>query len=279
LDYTKNDSCSFSKRKCLIILVSPLITIFEVKTYQIICILVVTVLNTNPCLSQATKKFDVLKDNIETILPPLETIIDSAIINNPYVKFRDLQIGVNQNKLEANQLQWSRNLGIQADGRYGTFNNFSTNTSEGQTPSTVSTLTSQFNWGFGAYIKFPLFDLIGRKTQVGLSELEVGQADVMAQMQRNEVRQAAIKQYNELVLSQRLLRNKSKYVETAIISMNMAEKEFKNGIIPVAEFARISEIESKAELDFETAKMNFTNAYMILEELAGIKFNLNISAK
>jgi outer membrane protein TolC len=250
-----------------------------VKKYRIILVLVVTVFYTKPCLSQATKKFDVLNDNIETMLPPLETIIDSAIFNNPYVKFRDLQIGVNQNKLEANQLQWSRNLGIQADGRYGTFNNFSTNTSEGQTPSTVSTLTSQFNWGFGAYIKFPLFDVIGRKTQVGLSELEVVQAEEMAQMQRNEVRQAVIKQYNELILSQRLLRNKSKYVETANISMNMAETEFKNGVIPLAEFARISEIESKAELDFETAKMSFTNAYMILEELAGIKFNLNISAK
>jgi outer membrane protein TolC len=232
-----------------------------------------------PGHAQETGKFDLMKDNIELMLPPIETIIDSAIANNPYVKFRDLQIDVNKNKLQANQTQWSRNLGLQADTRYGTFDNFSTNTSEGQNPSTYATRSSQWNYGVGAYIKFPLFDLISRKNQVNLAEFEVGQAQDMAQMQRNEVRQAVIKQYNELILKQRVLQNKSKYIETARINMEMAEKEFQNGVIPIPEYTRISEIVSKAELDFETAKVEYSNAYMILEELAGIKFNLNITVK
>lgn len=250
------------------------------KSYQHIAVLFFTILFFKfSGFGQELSKFNLMDDNIESMLPPLETIIDSAITNNPFVRFRDLQIGINKNKLQANQSQWSRNLGLQADGRYGTFNNFSTNTSEGQTPSTFSTLSSQFNYGVGAYIKFPLFDVIGRKTQVNLAELEVGQAEEMSQMQRLEVRQAVIKQYNELILKQRILRNKSNYIETARISMVMAEKEFQNGIIPVSEYTRISEIVSKAELDFETAKVDYSNAYMILQELAGIKFDLNITVK
>jgi outer membrane protein TolC len=229
--------------------------------------------------AQTPNGFDLLNDDIESMLPPLETIIDSAIANDHYVKFRDLQIGINKNKLQANQAQWSRNIGLQADARYGTFNNFSTNTSEGQSPSTLSTLSSQFNYGVGAYIKFPLFDLIGRKTQVGLSELEVGQAEEMAQMQRIEVRQAVIKQYNELILRLHLYRNQSKFIETVRVNKEMAEKEFQNGVIPVGEYARISEIVSKAESDLETAKAEFSTAYMVMEEISGMKFNLNHTVK
>jgi len=166
-------------------------------SFQILIFIYTSLIFGFQTFAQKPKDFDLLNDDIESMLPTLETIIDSAIANDHYVKFRDLQIGINRNKLQANQAQWSRNIGLQADARYGTFNNFSTNTSEGQSPSTLATLSSQFNYGVGAYIKFPLFDLIGRKTQIGLSELEVGQAEEMAQMQRIEVRQAVIKQYNE----------------------------------------------------------------------------------
>ena len=216
-----------------------------------------------------------MKDNIETMLPPLETLIDSALTNNPSVKFRDLQISVNENKLNADRSQWARNVGFQSDIRYGTFNNFSMNTSEGQNPSNIATQTNQFVYGAGAYIKFPIFDILNRKNQVSLAEFEVEQAQSMAVMQRNEVRQSVVKQYNQVILSHRLLRNKSKYIESARINMAMAEKEFQNGIIPVGEYTRISEIVSRAEADFETARADFITSFMILEEIIGYKLNLN----
>jgi len=224
--------------------------------------------------AQVTVKFDILNDNIESILPPLETIIDSAIANNPNVKFRDLQININKFKLDADRNLWTRNLGIQADGRYGTFNNFSTNTSEGQTPSTISTLSSQFNYGVGAYVKLPIYDFINRKNQINLSEAEVEQAESFAESQRNELRQTVIKQYNELIVKHRLLKIKSKYAETSKINMQMVEQEFTNGIISVSEYSRISEIVTRTEIDFENSKMEFLTAYMILEEITGIRFNL-----
>ena len=74
--------------------------------------------------AQQMKEFDLFKDNIESILPPLETIIDSAIARNPYVKFRDLQVTVNKQKLKSNRLEWTRDVGLQTDVRYGTFDNF-----------------------------------------------------------------------------------------------------------------------------------------------------------
>lgn len=216
-------------------------------------------------------------ENIENLLPPLEILIDSAIANNPNVEFRVLQIKVNEYKLKSDRLQWLRNVGIQTDIRYGTFDNFSTNTAEGQNPSIISTRETQLNYGMGAYVKLPLYDFANRKNQINLSKTEVEQAQSMVEVQRNEIRQLVIRQYNDLVLKQKLLKIKSKYLETSRINMEMVEKEFQNGVVSIGEYSRISDLATRAESDFEISRVDYITGYMILEEIVGFKFNLNES--
>lgn len=232
------------------------------------------------CLNSAAqnnKEANFLDDNIESKLPTLGTLIDSALARNPYVKFRDLQIIVNKYKLKSDQAVWLRNIGVQTDVRYGTFDNFSTNTAEGQNPSLFATRSNQLNYGVGAYIKLPLFDIVNRKYQTSIASAEVGQADKMAEFQRDEVRQLVIRQYNDVILKQRLLKIKSKYYATSKINMEMVEKEFQTGVISIGEYSRISEIVTRTESDFENARIDFVTSYMILEEIVGIKFNLTQS--
>lgn len=225
--------------------------------------------------AQKNNEIDIFRDNIESLLPPLEILIDSAIANNPFVKFREMDVKVNEHKLQTDRVVWTKDLGIQTDVRYGTFNNFSTNTSDGQTPSNLATLSNQLNYGVGAYLKIPIYDIINRRNQIDQSKAEIEKANSMVDVQRNEVRQLVIRQYNDLILKQRLYRNASKYIETARINMQMTEKEFQNGVIPTSEYTRISEIASRAEAAFEATKADFNTAYMILEELVGYKFDLN----
>ena len=217
--------------------------------------------------------FDPLNEDIIEKLQPLSALIDSAIVNDPYVRFRDLQVVVNQCKLKAEKSYWLRNLGVQSDVRYGTFNNFSTNTAEGQNPDIFATQTSQINWGIGAFIKFPILDLLNRRNQVTLAKTEIEQAESMSRFQQNEVRQLVIKQYNELVLKQKILKIKAKYL--ALISANnlLVEKEFQNGVADLSEYTRISGIYFSAQTEFEVARIEFITAYMLLEEIVGFKFN------
>lgn len=224
---------------------------------------------------QVRKEADLMNDNIELMLPPLETIIDSAISLNPYVRFRDLQIDVNTHKLKANRSEWTRNLGFQTDVRYGTFDNFASNVVEGQNPALSSTRNTQTNYGVGGYIRVPFYDFVNRKNQIKLAKAEIEQAKSFSQVQRNELRQLVIRQYNELIIKQKLLKIKTKYTETSRIHMEMVEKEFINGTISLTEYSSLSEIASRAETELESAKMDFRTAYMILEEIVGMKFNLS----
>jgi len=232
-----------------------------------------------PGRAQASKPFDLLKDEVESELPPLSVLIDSAILHNPYVKFRDNQKIINEENLRTNQTQWTRNIGFQSDIRYGTFNNFNNYTSGGQSPDVTSTLTTEFNYGVGAFIRVPFDEIFNRKHQVQAAKMQLVQANNMADMQRDELRQLVIRQYNELILRQRLMKIKAKYLEISRFNMETAEKDFRNGAISVTEYSRIAELSSTAESDFQTTKVGFNTSYLLLQEIVGFKFKFNNSIK
>jgi outer membrane protein TolC len=212
----------------------------------------------------------------DTVLfvPPLGVLIDSALRNNALIRYRNLDINAKETNLKSQRSSWIRNFGIQADSRFGTFDNFSTNTSEGQSPSILATKSSQFNYGVGAYVKIPFYDIVNRKNQVSQAKLELNQAESMADAQRDEVRQTVIRQYNDLLLKQRLLNIKSRNLGNSRLNMEMAEEQFRNGVIPLSEFVRISEIVSNAESAYESARSEFSTTYMLMEEIVGFKFNV-----
>jgi outer membrane protein TolC len=240
---------------------------------QILLTIMIILVSRIDCFSQDLPSPDVINDGAEFAIPPLNALIDSAILHNPYVKFRDNQILINEAKLKMNQTQWTRNIGFQTDIRYGTFNNFNNSTTGGQTPDINSTLTTEFNYGVGAYIRLPFDEIFNHKNLIKSSKSEVEQASNMAAVQRQELRQLVIKQYNELMLKVKLFQIKSKYLETSRINVAMAEKEFKNGTIPITEYSRVSEMLSIAETEYQTVKAEYNNAYMILEDIVGFKLN------
>jgi outer membrane protein TolC len=203
----------------------------------------------------------------------MSVVIDSAIKNNALLKYRNQEINAKESNLKSQQVSWTKNVGIQADTRYGTFDNFSTNTSEGQTPSILATKSSQFNYGVGAFVKIPFYDLFNHKNQINIAKSELNQAESMAEAQREEITQMVIRQYNDLILKQRLLKIKSQNMESSKINMQMGETQFKSGVINLSDYVRISDIVSRAEADYESARADFITAYMVLEEIAGFNFN------
>lgn len=212
--------------------------------------------------------------NSELKIPSLDAVIDSVIKNNAMLKFRKQGIGVKESTLASEKIYWTRNLGVQAETRYGTLNSFSAGV-DGPSAPAFTSITTQFNYNVGVYLKFPVFDFLNRKKQITLARLEVEQAVSLEQSLKDEIRQMVIRLYHDLLLKQNLLRIKSEGLSNGRINMQMAEKEFRNGVIQVTEFARISGITSELESDYEFAKSEFLIAKSILEDMAGFKFSIN----
>ena len=227
-----------------------------------------------PAPAQNGGTFDPLRDDISDKLPPLPVLIDSALANDPGMRYSNLQVTVNKGNLTTSRSQWTQNFGLQANYGYGTFDYLYNSTAGGQAPPTYTLSQSLSQYGVGAYLRIPISDIVNRHNLVRTAKAEVSQAMALADTRRQEIREQIIRQYNDLIVKQRLLRIKSKYLETAKINLQMAEKGFMNGTVTVDDYSSVSEIEARTESDFEVTRMDFNTSYMMLEEITGIKFNL-----
>jgi len=227
-----------------------------------------------PGAAQTGGPFDPLKDDIGDKLPPLRILIDSALANDPGMKYSNLQVTVNKGTLHSAKAQWTQNFGVQANYGYGTFDYLYNSTAGGTAPPTYTLQQSLSQYGVGAYLRIPFYDIVNRRNEVKTAKAEVSQALSLVESRQKEIREQVIRQYNDVVVKQRLLRIKSRYLETSKINLQMAEKGFMNGTVTVDDYSQVSEIESRTESDFENTRMEFLTAYMILEEITGLTFNL-----
>jgi outer membrane protein TolC len=223
---------------------------------------------------QTRKKFNPLKDDISDMVPPLGVLIDSAFENDPGLKFAEMQVDIDKCNLKTEKSQWTQDLGLQANVGYGSFDYLYNNNIGGTTQQTTTLKQNETQYGVGGFFRLPLYDLVNHRNQVRQAKTVMAQAATLSDSRKNQIREDVIKQYNDMLVKQRQLKIKSKYLETARINMQMAEKGFVNGAISVDDYSRVSEIGARTETDFEAAKMDFVTAYMILEVLTGIKFNL-----
>lgn len=204
----------------------------------------------------------------EILLPPLEDLIEAAIKHNPTVEFRRLDVERRESLVKSERNYWTRNFGFQADASYGNINNSAYSVEAGD-DNLLSTSTTQWNYGAGIYLKFPVFDVINRKDQIKQAQIEIDQSKSLEEGMKNEIRQLVIKQYQEVILKQKLLSIKSQNFGNARLNMEMVEKEFRNGVIAVLEYSRVSDITTKIEIEYETAKSDFFLAKKLLENTIG----------
>lgn len=226
-----------------------------------------------------------MNDTINTVVntnrlhfPSLDAVIDSVIKRSAMINFRKNNILVKEALLSTESIYWSKSLGIQADSRYGNLNNFATS-EDGVSNTAAFTTARQFNYSFGVYLKFPLFEAINRKNQIKLAKTEVEAAKDMVEFENEQIRKMVITLYQDLLLKQKLLQLRSKSLGDGRVNMQMVEKEFRNGLVPISEYVRMNNMTTTLEEAYETALSDFITTKKLLEEMAGFVFDLNGTEK
>ena len=172
----------------------------------------------------------IIKDEFK--FPSLEVVIDSVLKRSAMVSFRKNSIAVKESTLATERIYWSKNLGVQADTRYGNLSNFATS-EDGVSNTAALTTSKQFNYSVGFFVK-----------------------------------------YQDLILKQKILQIKSRSLGDGRVNMQMVEKEFRNGIVPIAEYVRIVGMTENMEADYTKAMSEFITAKLLLEDMAGFEFGL-----
>jgi len=246
----------------------------KVKIFGILFILVILATAGISQVKDTTLTFNPVVDDITLRIPVLDDLIDSAIIHSPLLKSYDALTYIYRYETKTARRQWMENLFFDTHITSDYYDGLTNNTSNyGDANITLST-QDNFRTYVGLQIRMPLDDVWDRRNRVKTARKWVEKTISERDEEILVIRKAIIEQYNKLIINQRILKIANDNQIYMSLQMAMAERDFVNGQITLYELCRLNEMNRKSVYDFETARIDFYNAYMILQELVGIKFNV-----
>lgn len=222
----------------------------------------------------STATFNPFVDDITLRIPPLEDLIDSAIVNSPLLRSQDADIAIWKYKIKTAKRDWMQNLyidGLLQNDIWDALTNNKTNYGD---DNTILSYQNNNRALAAISVRLPLDDLWDRRNRIKTATKEVEKSMALKDNEIIELRKLIIVQYNQLIVNQRILKIANENIYAQALQKEMGDKEFLNGQITLYELAYINEMYRKAVTDFEESRFNFYNAYMLLQEFAGIKFNV-----
>lgn len=219
---------------------------------------------------QATKAPVVIEEktpDMQLRIPPLDTLIAVTLRNSPTIQMQEALMRKNEYLIRSERQQWTD--GIATDITAG----FGNQSLLVQQPTGEVSNYDNFNNGYriGATLRLSIYDLFGRKNQVGMAVNEYATSQHKKDVLAQEIAAQVTSQYYTLITAQNILSIKSEARQATGINRTMAEKEFNEGNIPVAELSRIIEISSKAATEYELARQHLYENIRLTENLTGIK--------
>lgn len=221
------------------------------------------------------QRFNPLTSNVEEVLPPLSVLLDSAVVHAAQVNYEELHAMRNRYEIKRARLEWTQYFGINLDGGWGNWN-FNDFVNPYQNVGIYHSNTSSLRWNYAIsyFVRFPLSSILKRKNEIMISKKEVEMSLALRDQRANEARLETIRYYNSMKMAQSRLKISNEYQEYTRIQMLMADLQFQNKEIEIAEYARLKEIQIRGANDFEQYKSEFSMNYQLLEEITGMKFNL-----
>jgi len=190
-------------------------------------------------------------------LPPLNRVIEAAVQNSPRAGETRALLEKNKQLVDRASKIWMDGITVGVQSTAGTYGN---------------TNIDQLNVGHtaAASIRFSLFDLFAQRDQKKIMRYELEVSREMIRKAELEETQLIVGMYHRVENALRQVAVRADSWRSSQIHREMAELEFSDGNITVAELARVSEIEAKAHSDYLAAVADFRSWYGQLEVRAGV---------
>ncbi|MGX1928617.1 TolC family protein [Flagellimonas sp. 2504JD4-2] len=215
------------------------------------------------------------KNDITRVLPSLDSLIALAHQNSPELKYRDADQKYWKARQRLAQTKWLDYLYLEAVYSYGVFDNLTASQLSGAPqPSQTLFSTEQDRYTVGPSLKIPISAILNRKNTVRSAKAEAEKSRYEKEVDKVRIRELVITRYNGLLKAHRLLFVYGTIVDTYKVQALRAETDYKNGIIPVSEYTRLSQMLNEAIVAHESQKSELSLAVLLLEEVVGIKLNI-----
>lgn len=211
------------------------------------------------------------QNEIVSLLPPLGSLIDSAQKHSPLLKIQEADILIKELSIRAEKRDWMKNFGFDAGVRYGMMDNIVVSR---EVDTDIDRLNKEVRYNAGFFFRVP-FSMLFDNTNTKLREQEQVRAKYEYERVFSDLKRLIITQYNNILMSHKTMLIRAEHVATYNIQLVRAEKDFLEGNININEYSRFNEMYSQARVELETNKIEFLTNYQVLQEIIGVKIDLN----
>lgn len=216
--------------------------------------------------------FNPLTDDITKKIPSLEVLIDSAIFNSHRLRYWDKEISISEYELKTTKRDWSKYFSLNGDYKEGSWTSLTY--VEDQFGNEVGTLgsTNQSRYSVGVTFRVPIINIYDYSNQTKIAKMRIESKMEQKLDEQKSIRADVINLYNELVIQQKMLSLDIDNIEYLTLTTEMADKEYQNNKITLVDMSRARDNLARARYRYVQTKINFINAYVMLQELTGVKF-------
>ena len=131
-------------------------------------------------------------------IPPLKEFIEFALKNSPILKSSDLQIEEMFEKIKKEKKSWTDFVFIDANAKYGLFNQLSITQQSSGTDLSVKDAREQFNYYAGLTIRLPISNFITKKNEINILNKNLSESKARREQIKLEITQLVIDEYYKL---------------------------------------------------------------------------------
>ncbi|OYU95925.1 MAG: hypothetical protein CFE21_05795 [Bacteroidetes bacterium B1(2017)] len=210
-----------------------------------------------------------LSEDLGKQIEPLDTIIAYAVRYSPQLKFEQASV----ERAEFNT-KYTRYLFL--NGVTGFFNytyGDQTNLNSQNADGTVLNNSLGIGYRFGANVTIPLTEVFGRPNRMKQLKAEERMARYKKDEAELHMKRILIDDYFNLIASQKIMKVRQQDVESARLSVEIADVEMRRGKIHPSELSRLKNILTIAESNLELSRRDFMIYYYQLEAEVGVKLS------
>ncbi len=187
-------------------------------------------------------------ENHDLVLPPLQAVVDQLLAFAPRIAEEEALFNKNEQLLDRASKSWLDGISFGVQTTAGSYGN-----------NTLNELNLGVN--AGASIRLSLFDILSQGDQKKAFKWQLEISRQMVRKAQVEETQYVTGIYRLIELAKGQLEVRADAWRASQIHREMAELEFANGNISVAELARVSEIEAKSHADYLAAVSEYRSWY------------------
>jgi len=208
----------------------------------------------------------------------LPLLMEAAIAHAPELQNADATnlIAVEQRKVI--RKNFYSGFSLNSAYQYGTLRNW------GSTTEPISSLNAfnqpiQAQYFAGFSIALPLGQLLSRHNLTKIQDLTISQTVENRKIVERSIRQLVITRYQAMVLAKGQLELHQEAFQSAVVSQEIANRQFKRGSILIDAMSTVQQTYTTAAVALQSAKVNYETSLLMMEETIGTKITDLIQSK